>query len=67
MSELIECARDWTRHDPDPSTVAELLRVVARAEGGSAKAVDDLASRLGGPLSLGTAGLRGPVGSGEPR
>jgi phosphomannomutase len=45
---------DWTAHDPDPVTAAELARC-DKAE---------LAARFSRPLSFGTAGLRGPVRGG---
>ncbi len=60
-------AREWARHDPDPTTAAELLEIVERAEAGSAQAADDLGERFSGPLEFGTAGLRGAVGAGESR
>ena len=55
-------ARDWSAHDPDPETAAyvlDLLEDPARAA--------ELQSRFSGPLTFGTAGLRGEVGAGESR
>ena len=55
-------ARDWAAHDPDPETAAyvlDLLEDPARAA--------ELQSRFSGPLTFGTAGLRGEVGAGESR
>ncbi|MDO5511486.1 phospho-sugar mutase [Corynebacterium sp.] len=49
---------EWAAHDPDPVTRAEVLGWIA---------ADDprLSSRFAGPLTFGTAGLRGPIGAGE--
>lgn len=55
-------ARDWSAHDPDPETAAyvlDLLEDPVRAA--------ELQSRFSGPLTFGTAGLRGEVGAGESR
>ena len=55
-------ARDWAAHDPDPETAAYVLDILedpARAA--------ELQSRFSGPLTFGTAGLRGEVGAGESR
>lgn len=66
-SDLCTTARDWAAHDPDPRTRAELLALVDRVEDGDAEAEADLASRFSGPLTFGTAGLRGAVAAGESR
>lgn len=56
--ELLDRARRWREHDPDPVTRAELTALIdARSE--------DLAHRFRGPLRFGTAGLRGRIGAGE--
>ena len=55
-------ARDWAAHDPDPETAAyvlDLLEDPVRAA--------ELQNRFSGPLTFGTAGLRGEVGAGESR
>ena len=49
---------EWAAHDPDPVTRAEVLRWIAERS-------PKLAERFAGPLSFGTAGLRGPVGGGQ--
>ncbi|MCG8918919.1 phospho-sugar mutase [Actinokineospora sp. PR83] len=62
--DLRDRAYRWLADDPDPDSKLELQRVLASAMGGSAEAVDELADRLSGPLTFGTAGLRGPVRAG---
>jgi|tagenome__1003787_1003787.scaffolds.fasta_scaffold20882096_2 phosphomannomutase len=64
-STLRDEAFRWMADDPDPDTKAELQRVVANAMGGAPGAVDDLADRMNGTLTFGTAGLRGPVRAGS--
>jgi len=54
----------WIADDPDPEARAELQGVLAQAMGGAPGASDDLADRMAGPLTFGTAGLRGPVRAG---
>jgi len=67
LARVIETARTWRDHDPDPATRAELTRLIDAADGGDAAAVAELGSRFRGPLTFGTAGLRGEVGAGESR
>jgi phosphomannomutase len=55
----------WIADDPDPDSKAELQRVVASAMGGVPGAAEDLADRMNGTLTFGTAGLRGPVRAGS--
>ncbi|ASR38927.1 phosphomannomutase [Prauserella marina] len=50
--------------DVDPAARDELQAVLARAMGGDAAAVGELEDRMAGPLTFGTAGLRGPVRAG---
>lgn len=66
-AELFAVAKDWARHDIDERTRGELTALVDRAESGDGDAVADLAARFVGPLTFGTAGLRGAVGAGESR
>ncbi|SDY70273.1 phosphomannomutase [Amycolatopsis xylanica] len=54
----------WIADDADADSRAELQAVLARAMGGEAAALEDLADRMSGPLEFGTAGLRGPVRAG---
>ena len=64
-SELRDRAFRWIADDPDPATRTELQQVTARAMGGDPAAVDELADRMNGTLTFGTAGLRGPVRAGS--
>ncbi|SEQ73513.1 phospho-sugar mutase [Lentzea albida] len=54
----------WIADDPSDVTRTELQGVLARAMGGDAAALEDLQDRMAGPLTFGTAGLRGPVRAG---
>jgi phosphomannomutase len=53
-------AEQWLADDPDPATRAELRAVLDGLPGTR----DDLADRFAGPLTFGTAGLRGPLRAG---
>jgi phosphomannomutase len=55
----------WLADDVDPAAQAELQGVLAMAMAGDQAANDDLADRMSGPLTFGTAGLRGPVRAGR--
>ncbi|PRY43769.1 phospho-sugar mutase [Umezawaea tangerina] len=61
---LRDAAFRWIADDPDPAARAELQGVLARAMGGAPGAAEELADRMAGPLTFGTAGLRGPVRAG---
>ncbi|MEO6085564.1 MAG: phospho-sugar mutase [Umezawaea sp.] len=61
---LRDAAFRWIADDPDPDARAELQGVLAKAMGGAPGAAEDLADRMAGPLTFGTAGLRGPVRAG---
>ncbi|WP_069854085.1 phospho-sugar mutase [Actinoalloteichus hymeniacidonis] len=50
--------------DVDPTAKLELQRVVAGAMGGDESARAELADRMAGTLTFGTAGLRGPLRAG---
>ncbi|MBO0851057.1 MAG: phospho-sugar mutase, partial [Pseudonocardia sp.] len=55
----------WIADDPDPASRDELHRLlVAAMSGVDARAGEELAERMAGPLRFGTAGLRGPVRAG---
>ena len=60
LEDLEARARAWLAEDPDETTRAELARVLDGLPGTAA----DLADRFAGPLTFGTAGLRGPLRAG---
>jgi phosphomannomutase len=62
--ELYREVTGWIADDPDPIAVAELRALLAGAEGGDPVALAELGDRFAGPLSFGTAGLRGPLRAG---
>ncbi len=64
---LLDSARDWAQHDPDPATSARLLDAVKAAEAGDEAAAAEICAAMAGPLEFGTAGLRGEIGPGESR
>ncbi|HEX4703425.1 MAG TPA: phospho-sugar mutase [Pseudonocardiaceae bacterium] len=55
----------WLADDFDPKSQAELQGVLAMAMTGDQAAGAELADRMSGPLTFGTAGLRGPVRAGR--
>jgi phosphomannomutase len=66
-------AQRWLADDPDPISQAELRGVIdalpadgnaADPDGAGAAAMAELADRMAGPLTFGTAGLRGPMRAG---
>ena len=59
--QLLDVARAWIAHDPDPDTVAEATALV------DARDLVALRDRFGGRLTFGTAGLRGAIGAGPNR
>lgn len=63
-SDLRDRAFRWIADDVDPTARAELQEVLARAMGAQPEAVAQLRDRMSGPLTFGTAGLRGPVRAG---
>lgn len=62
---LRDAAYRWIADDCDPATREELRSVLAAAMTGDSGAAGELADRLAGPLTFGTAGLRGPVRAGS--
>ena len=54
----------WIADDVDPAARVELQQVLAGAMGGAPDALAELEDRMSGPLTFGTAGLRGPVRAG---
>lgn len=65
--QILAKAVEWTAHDPDPVSAGELRELIEAARAGDEAAGADLADRFAGPLTFGTAGLRGPIGGGENR
>jgi phosphomannomutase len=57
---LRDLAQAWIDDDPDPASREELRAVLDRLPDSAA----DLADRFAGPLTFGTAGLRGPLRAG---
>ena len=66
-TELLREAMAWIDQDPDSVTRAELADLIDRVEKGDADATADLASRFGGHLTFGTAGLRAEIAAGPLR
>jgi phosphomannomutase len=57
-TELLATARAWADDDPDDGDRAEIEALI------EAENLEELARRFAGPLTFGTAGLRGPVRAG---
>src|SRR5262249_29537089 len=60
LDELRQRALAWLADDPDPADRRELQAVIDALPGSAA----ELADRFAGPLTFGTAGLRGPLRAG---
>ncbi|WP_116113582.1 phospho-sugar mutase [Austwickia chelonae] len=67
LAGVIRAAQEWIAHDVDERCRAELTTLLSAAQDGDASAAAELTSRFSGPLTFGTAGLRGEVGAGETR
>ena len=61
LETLVAKARSWQSQDPDAETKAELEALILAGD------EQGLASRFGGRLGFGTAGLRGELGAGPNR
>jgi phosphomannomutase len=57
-AELLATARDWADDDPHPGDRAEIEALI------EAENLEQLARHFAGPLTFGTAGLRGPLRAG---
>ncbi|WP_433389869.1 phospho-sugar mutase [Micromonospora sp. KLBMP9576] len=60
IDDIRERARRWLDDDPDPASRDELRAVLDRLPASA----PELADRFAGPLTFGTAGLRGPLRAG---
>ncbi|MEV4655312.1 phospho-sugar mutase [Micromonospora sp. NPDC049301] len=60
IDDIHEQARRWLADDPDPTSRDELTAVLDRLPASA----PELADRFAGPLTFGTAGLRGPLRAG---
>ncbi|KAB1920384.1 Phosphomannomutase [Micromonospora noduli] len=60
IDDIREQARRWLADDPDPASRDELTAVLDGLPGSA----PELADRFAGPLTFGTAGLRGPLRAG---
>jgi phosphomannomutase len=58
VSELLQVARQWADDDPHDGDRAEIASLI------EAENLEELARRFSGPLTFGTAGLRGPLRAG---
>ncbi|MGJ7908768.1 phospho-sugar mutase [Actinopolyspora sp. H202] len=59
-----ETAREWLAGEVDEADRAELTELTRRAEAGNADAAAELADRVAGPPTFGTAGIRAPLRAG---
>lgn len=62
-----DIVKAWIADDPDPQTATTLEHILASAEDGDEAALADLEDRFAGPLTFGTAGLRGEIAAGPNR
>ncbi|MGX7827673.1 phospho-sugar mutase [Actinokineospora sp. 24-640] len=62
--DLRDRAFRWIADDPSPEDRTQLQQILARAMGADPAALAELTDRMAGPLTFGTAGLRGPVRAG---
>ncbi|MEV0808109.1 phospho-sugar mutase [Micromonospora sp. NPDC050200] len=60
LDDIRDQARRWLDDDPDPASRDELRAVLDRLP----ESAPELADRFAGPLTFGTAGLRGPLRAG---
>lgn len=67
--ELLQRARIWRDHDPDKNDRKEIDLFINQAHSSdqevASRALQELTDRFQGPLTFGTAGLRGKMGAGS--
>lgn len=66
-ADLREAVLAWRDQDPDIATATALDSLLAKADAGDEAATAELADAFSGPLTFGTAGLRGALGPGPAR
>ncbi len=64
---LSERVERYLRNEVDPGDREELSSLLGRSQTGDEAATVDLEERFSGPLTFGTAGIRGILGAGESR
>jgi len=63
----VDAIEAWIAHDPSEEDRSELSSLLAAAQSGDNTASIELADRFSGPLTFGTAGLRGSMAAGPHR
>lgn len=64
LGRLLDAVSSWIADDPHADDARELGDLFTAAKSGDAHAVAELGDRFRGPLTFGTAGLRGPLRAG---
>jgi len=64
LEQLLDAVSSWMADDPHAGDVRELGALFTAATAGEAAAIAELRDRFTGPLTFGTAGLRGPLRAG---
>ena len=64
LAQLFAAVSTWVDDEPHPGDAAELSSLLTTASSGDELAIAELRDRFSGPLTFGTAGLRGPLRAG---